>query len=68
MKGAEKFRDNCRRIWSQEEIFSKDGRVLEQVYIPLGVIQEKEGLLDLFSFEIQDSGIKKRQTWRKITK
>lgn len=47
VKGAKKF-----RIWGQERRFSKDGRVLEQVYVLLGVTQEREGSLDLYNFEI----------------
>lgn len=32
----------------------KHGRVLEHVYVPLGVIQEREGLLDLYGSEINE--------------
>lgn len=32
----------------------KHGRILEHVYVPLGVIQEREGLLDLYRSEIHD--------------
>lgn len=32
----------------------KRGRVLEHVYVPLGVIQEREGLLDLYRSEIHE--------------
>lgn len=52
MEGAKKFREAVERYGVKRGNILKDGRVLEHIYVPLGVIPES--LLDLYRSEVSE--------------